>query len=81
MRNQLLTPVTIPHQNTTNPTPISQKQRLATIRRVLTQDDIPLLIRLAATLMLLYAQPLTKILRLTIDDVNRPGESVDSTLR
>jgi hypothetical protein len=59
----------IPHQNTTNPTPISQQQRLATIRRLLTEDDIPLLTRVAATLMLLYAQPLTRILRLTIDDV------------
>jgi hypothetical protein len=69
MRNQLLPSVTIPHQNTTNPTPISQKQRLATIRRLLTEDDLPLLTRVAATLMLLYAQPLTRILRLTIDDV------------
>jgi hypothetical protein len=33
------------------------------------QDDIPLPTRIAATLMLLYAQPLTRILRLTIDDV------------
>jgi hypothetical protein len=80
MRNQLLTPVTIPHQNTTNPTPISQKQRLATIRRVLTQDDIPLLTRLAATLMLLYAQPLTKILRLTIDDVLHQDNEVSIRL-
>jgi len=69
MRNQLLTPVTIPHQITTNPTPISQTQRLATIRRLLTEDDIPLFTRVAATLMLLYAQPLTRIMRLSIDDV------------
>ena len=69
MRNQLLTKMRIPHQNTTNPAPISQTQRLATIRRLLTEDNIPLLTRVAATLMLLYAQPLTRILRLTIDDV------------
>jgi hypothetical protein len=34
-------------------------------RSSLTDDDIPLLTRVAATLMLLYAQPLTRILRLT----------------
>jgi integrase len=80
IRNQLLTPVRIPHQNTTNPTPISQKQRLATIRRLLTEDDIPLLTRLAATLMLLYAQPLTRILRLTIDDVFHQDNEVSIRL-
>jgi hypothetical protein len=80
MRNQLLTSVTIPHQNTTNPTPISQQQRLATIRRLLTKDDIPLLTRIAATLMLLYAQPLTRILRLTIDDVLHQDNEVSIRL-
>jgi site-specific recombinase XerC len=80
MRNQLLTPVAIPHQNTTNPTPISQKQRLATIRRLLTKDDIPLLTRVAAMLMLLYAQPLTRILRLTIDDVLHQDNEVSIRL-
>jgi hypothetical protein len=69
MRNKLLAPVTIPHQSTTNPAPISQQQRLTTIRRALTDDGIPLLTRVAAVLMLLYAQPLTRILRLTVDDV------------
>jgi hypothetical protein len=77
MRNQLLSPVKIPHRSTTNPTPISQHQRLATLRRLLTHDDIPLLTRVAATLMLLYAQPLTRILRLTIDDVLRQGNDVN----
>ena len=80
MRNQLLTPVTIPNQNTTNPTPINQKQRLTTIRRLLTEDDIPLLTRLAATLMLLYAQPLTRIPRLRIDDVLHQDNEVSIQL-
>jgi hypothetical protein len=80
MRNQLLTQLMIPHQNTTNPTPISQQQRLATIRRLLTEDDIPLLTRVAATLMLLYAQPLTRILRLTIDDVLHQDNEVSIRL-
>ncbi|MGH3719818.1 MAG: hypothetical protein ACRDRI_13470 [Pseudonocardiaceae bacterium] len=69
MRNKLLAHVRIPHQDTRRPAPISQPQRLATIRRLLTTDDLPLLTRVAATLMLLYAQPLTRITRLRIDDV------------
>jgi hypothetical protein len=75
MRNKLLVPVTIPHHNTQRPAPISQAQRLATIQRLLTDDDLPLLTRIASTLTLLYAQPVTRILRLTIDDiVNHDGE-------
>ncbi|WP_409491486.1 hypothetical protein [Amycolatopsis sp. cmx-11-12] len=69
MRAKLLTPVAIPHQSTRNPAPISQQQRLTTIRRALTDEEIPLLTRVAATLTLLYAQPITRILRLTVDDV------------
>ncbi|MGI8312726.1 hypothetical protein [Saccharopolyspora hattusasensis] len=60
---------TYPHQKTTNPAPIGQRQRLAMVGRALTDDGIPLLTRVAAILMLLYAQPLTRILRLTVDDV------------
>lgn len=69
MHNRLLTRVTIPHQHTSNPSPVSQQQRLAVIRRLLTDDDLPLLTRIAAMLMLLDAQPLTRILRLTLDDI------------
>jgi hypothetical protein len=69
MRAKLLARVHIPHQDTRKPAPISQRQRLDLIRRLITSDDIPLPTRIAALLMLLYAQPLTRILRLTSDDV------------
>lgn len=69
MNNRLLPRLVIPHQSTANPAPISQRQRLETIHRLLTDEDIPLLTRIAATLMLLYAQPLTRILRLSTDAV------------
>ncbi len=69
MSNKLLRRVTIPHQDTRNPMPVSQQQRLRVIRRLLTDEDMPLLTRVAAVLMLLYAQPLTRILRLRLDDV------------
>jgi len=61
--------VTIPHQDTRNPGPLSQHQRIALIRRLLTDEDISLLTRVVAIFMLLYAQPLTHVLRLTVDDV------------
>jgi hypothetical protein len=80
MRNKLLVTVMIPHQDTGNPTPLSQQQRLATIRRLLTDDDIELLTRVAAVLMLLYAQPLTRILRLSIDDVHHHDGEVNIRL-
>ena len=69
MSNKLLPRLAIPHQDTANPAPISQKQRLDLLQRLLTDEAIALLTRAAAVLMLLYAQPLTRILRLTIDDV------------
>ncbi|QIZ38541.1 hypothetical protein [Saccharopolyspora sp. ASAGF58] len=71
MRNKLLARVTLPHQDTRNPAPLSQHHRLALIRRLVTDEDIPLLTRVAAILMLLYAQPLTRILRLTVDETVR----------
>jgi site-specific recombinase XerD len=79
MRAKLLPRATIPHQPTTNPAPISQHQRLAVLRRLLTEQEIPLLTRVAALLVLLFAQPLTRILRLTTDDVSRHDGQV--TLR
>ncbi|MGH3451166.1 MAG: hypothetical protein ACRDQW_10655 [Haloechinothrix sp.] len=39
------------------------------IRRAVTDDQLPLRARAAACLMLIYAQPLTRICRLTIDDL------------
>ncbi len=69
IRNGLLAGLTLPHQATAKPAPISQQQRLATLRRLLNDEQIPLLTRVAAIMVLLYAQPLTRVLRLTIDDV------------
>ncbi|MEV0169119.1 hypothetical protein [Nonomuraea fuscirosea] len=71
---------TLPHQPTTNPAPISQHQRLAVLRRLLTDEEIPPLTRVAATLVLLYSQPLTRILRLTLDDVRQHNGQVSLCL-
>ena len=58
------------------PTPISQKQRIALIRRIHAGTDMDLTERVIALLILLYAQPLSRILRLTIDDVTQDGDQV-----
>jgi hypothetical protein len=59
----------IPHRSTSNPAPIAQHQRLTLLRQTLSREDIPLQDRVAAALVLLYAQPITRITRLTTDDV------------
>jgi hypothetical protein len=69
IRNGLLARLMLPHQATAKPAPISQQQRLTTLRRLLNDEQIPLLTRVAAIMVLLYAQPLTRVLRLTVDDV------------
>jgi hypothetical protein len=49
---------------------ITQNRRLALLRRILTDENAPLRPRVASCLMLLYAQPATRIVRLSIDDVD-----------
>jgi integrase len=48
---------------------ITQHRRLGLLRRYLTGDQVPLRIRVIACLMLLYAQPLSRVLRLTTSDI------------
>jgi len=47
---------------------ITQRQRIALIRRIYYDDQMELTDRVLALLVLLYAQPLSRIQRLTIDD-------------
>jgi hypothetical protein len=55
---------------------LSEDERLATLRRLPTDTEIPQRLRVAGVIVLLYAQPLTRIVRLTVDDVLRDGEAV-----
>lgn len=48
---------------------ITQSRRLALLRQVLTNEQLPLRSRVASSLMLLYAQPASRIARLSIDDI------------
>ncbi|MCX4740901.1 hypothetical protein [Streptomyces antibioticus] len=49
--------------------PLHQHRRLAILRRVLNDDSLPLRARVAAAPILLDAQPVSRIVRLTVDDV------------
>jgi hypothetical protein len=49
--------------------PISQHRRLALIHRFLTDKRIELRTRVAGCLLLLYAQPVSRLARLTLDDI------------
>ncbi|MGW7006832.1 hypothetical protein ACWGCW_29440 [Streptomyces sp. NPDC054933] len=69
MRSKHMPTVAIPHRSTSNPTPLTQHPRLALLRQTTNRDNIPLQNRVAASLVLLYAQPLARIAWLTIDDV------------
>ena len=54
--------------------PITQHRRLELLGQLLTDEDRPLRSRVAACLMLLFAQPATRIARLTIDDITRAAD-------
>jgi hypothetical protein len=54
--------------------PITQHRRLELLGQLLTDDHRPLRSRVAACLMLLFAQPATRIVRLTIDDITRADD-------
>jgi hypothetical protein len=77
MRAKHMPAIVVPHRSTSNPTPIAQHQRLALRRQAVHREDVPHRDRIAAVLVLLYAQPLTRIVRLTIDDVlQKNGETL-----
>ncbi|MEU4044648.1 hypothetical protein ACK389_00065 [Streptomyces antibioticus] len=49
--------------------PLHQHRRLAILRRVLNDDSLPLRARVAAAPIFLDAQPVSRIVRLTVNDV------------
>lgn len=56
--------------------PISQRHRLSLLRRALTDDSIPQRTRVAAVLLLLYAQPVARLARLSLFDITVTEHSV-----
>ncbi|MFM9582445.1 hypothetical protein [Streptomyces caniscabiei] len=55
---------------------LSEDERLAALGRLLTDTEIPMRLRVAGVIVLLYAQPLSIIVRLTVDDVIHDGDTV-----
>ncbi|MGJ6968631.1 hypothetical protein ACSDR0_42665 [Streptosporangium sp. G11] len=56
--------------------PMTEDERLAALRHLLLDADVPPLLRVAGIIVLLYAQPLTRVVQLTVDDLLRDGEAV-----
>jgi len=57
-------------------TPLPQHRRLALITKLLTNTGIPLPERVAGLFVLLYAQPLSRIVTLTVQDITDDGDQV-----
>jgi hypothetical protein len=66
----------LPTQQSSGTAPMPERDRTALLGKVLTSEDAPLRSRAAAAILLLYAQPLSRITRLTIDDIVRDGDQV-----
>jgi hypothetical protein len=69
MRTRRMPRLEVPLTPVPQRAPITQHHRLTLLRRLLTDDAPPLRVRVAAVLLLLYAQPLSRIVRLTVDDI------------
>jgi integrase len=76
MADQLIPRLKLPAQQQRKGAPASQRRRLELIRRAVTNDQLPLRARVTACLMLLYAQPVSRLARLTIDDIIRQDGQV-----
>ena len=61
--------VAIPGKHRGERPPITQGRRLALVHRFLTDQRIDLRTRVAGCLLLLYAQPVTRLARLTLNDI------------
>jgi hypothetical protein len=76
MNHQVMPRLKVPTIRTENSTPISQHHRIALIRKIMTSDDLLLMERIAAALILHYAQPVRRLVRLTVHDVQHDGDQV-----
>ncbi|WP_328730734.1 hypothetical protein OHT20_00400 [Streptomyces caniferus] len=55
---------------------LSGDERLDAVGRLLTDAEMPMRLRVAGVIVLLYAQPVSRIVRLSVDDVIRDGDTV-----
>ncbi|MGA5132691.1 hypothetical protein ACPCTO_23095, partial [Streptomyces olivoreticuli] len=69
MASKLTRRFQLPTAATRRASPITQHERVNLLGRLLADHGLPLRTRIAGTIVLLYAQPLSRVVRLTIDDV------------
>jgi integrase len=74
--NKLTRRFTLPSAQTGQAAPLTHARRVKLLGQILTDADAPLRSRTAAGLLLLYAQPVSRIVRLTIDDVIQDNDQV-----
>jgi integrase len=67
--NKLTRPFDLPATSQSKAAPITAQQRLTLLGQLLTDHTAPARSRIAAILLLLYAQPISRLVRLTLDDV------------
>ena len=72
----LTKPPRTPHRSASNGASPSLADSSPTPHRLLTDEEIPLLTRVAVVIVLLYAQPVTRILQLTINDVIQETDGI-----
>ncbi|MGH3709659.1 MAG: hypothetical protein ACRDRQ_16490 [Pseudonocardiaceae bacterium] len=76
MASKLTPPLRLPAPIINRNAPLPHHERMALLGRLLTGHDLPLRSRVAGIIVVLYAQPLSRLARLTIDDVIRDGDQV-----
>jgi hypothetical protein len=76
MATKLTRPLRLPAPVIVRNAPLPHRERMTLLGQLLNGHSLPLRPRVAAVLVLLYAQPLSRIVRLTIDDVLRDGDQV-----
>ncbi|MEU9671097.1 hypothetical protein AB0E25_37180 [Streptomyces bobili] len=72
--SKLTRPFRLPPVQISRATPMPQTERLKLIGRLLTDQSLPLRARVAGVIVLLYAQPLSRVVRLTLDDIARADQ-------
>jgi hypothetical protein len=55
---------------------LSEDERRDALGRLLSDTEIPTRLRVAGVIVLLYAQPVSRIIRLSVDDVIHDGDTV-----
>jgi integrase len=74
--NNLTRRFTLPSAQTGQAAPLTRARRIELLGQMLTNADAPMRSRIAAGLLLLYAQQVSRIVRLTLDDVIQDDNQV-----